>query len=86
MVTDKITIKCKVGLHARPASLFVKEAKLFDSTIRVKQDGKDINGKSILEVLTLGAKHGSEIEIVADGKDEKKALEALVQIAARDDI
>ncbi|MEX1377319.1 MAG: HPr family phosphocarrier protein [Eubacteriales bacterium] len=86
MVSEKIVIKCKVGLHARPASLFVKEAKMYASTIRVKQDGKDINGKSILEVLTLGATCGSVVEIVASGNDEKKALEALKEIVSRDDI
>jgi len=77
MITGKIKIKNKVGLHARPASLFVKEAKKYDSTIRVKYDDRDINGKSILEVLSIGARHGSEIEIIIQGAEEKIAYEAL---------
>lgn len=77
MTTSKIEINNKVGLHARPASLFVKQAKEFISTIRVKYMDKDVNGKSILEVLSLGAKYGSEIEITTQGTDEKEAMEAL---------
>ena len=76
----KITIKSKVGLHARPATVFVKEAKKFKSDIRIKLEDKVINGKSILEVLTLGAKHGEEIEITAQGPDEERAVQALCTI------
>lgn len=80
MITRNIEIKNSVGLHARPASLFVKEAKKFESTVRIKYDSKDVNGKSILEVLSLGAKVGSSIEVTADGADEKQTVEALADL------
>lgn len=77
MTTIKIEVNSKVGLHARPASMFVKQAREYISTIRVKYMDKDVNGKSILEVLSLGAGYGSEIELIAQGSDEKEATEAL---------
>jgi len=84
MITSKIEIKNKVGLHARPASQFVREAQRFESDIRIKCNGKDINGKSILEVLSLGADCGTEIEAIANGTDENEALEALRKIVEHD--
>lgn len=80
MNTSKIKIRSRVGLHARPATVFVKEAKRFKSDIRVKLGDKEINGKSILEVLTLGGKYGAEIEIIAQGSDEEQAIQALCKI------
>lgn len=84
MITGKIEIKNKVGLHARPASQFVREAQRFESEIRIKFNGREINGKSILEVLSLGADYGTEIEATASGTDEYEALEALKRIVAED--
>ena len=84
MITSKIEIKNKVGLHARPASQFVREAQKYESDIRIKFNGREINGKSILEVLSLGADCGTEIEATANGADEQQALEALKRIGAED--
>jgi len=73
----------KVGLHARPASLFVQEAAKFSSDIRVScQDPdtgeqREANAKSILGILTLGVFQGMEIHIQAEGDDEAAAVEAL---------
>lgn len=84
MITGKIEVKNKVGLHARPASQFVREAQKYESDIRIKFDGREINGKSILEVLSLGADCGSEIEATLNGADEQQALEALIRIVEED--
>ncbi len=73
----QLTITNKVGLHARPASLFVQEASKFESDITVSNGGSRADAKSILEVLTLGASQGSEITIRAEGADAVAALEAL---------
>jgi phosphotransferase system HPr (HPr) family protein len=68
------------GLHARPADLFAKLARRFGSTIEVVKDGKRVDGKSILDVLTLAADKGTMLTIVARGDDADEAVEALVRL------
>jgi phosphocarrier protein len=70
-------IRNKVGLHARPAALFVQEANKYRCDIRVKKDDLEVNAKSILSILTLGADQGSSITILAEGEDADDALQAL---------
>ncbi len=78
----KATIINKVGLHARPASLFVQTAKRYKSDIRVSCGDRSANAKSILGVLALGANQGAEIAIVAQGEDATEALTALRTLLA----
>ena len=75
-----VTVQHEVGLHARPASMFVKKATGFKSDINVTCDGRSANAKSILSVLTLGAHKGAEIEITAEGEDADEALVALREL------
>ncbi|KPL76542.1 hypothetical protein ADN00_11305 [Ornatilinea apprima] len=77
-----LTINNKVGLHARPASIFVREASKFKSTIKVRNGAREANAKSILNVLTLGADMGSVITISAEGEDAEQALQALQALHA----
>ncbi|MBI9050753.1 MAG: HPr family phosphocarrier protein [Anaerolineaceae bacterium] len=84
MISKKITIRNQSGLHARPATLFVKETNKFKSEIRVRKEDKEVNGKSILSILTLEAIQGSTIEIKADGIDETEALDALITLLSSD--
>ncbi len=70
----------EVGLHARPASMFVQTAAKFTSDIEVVLGEKTANAKSILTVLTLGVQNGAEITIKAEGIDAEEALEALEQL------
>ncbi len=80
MVESKIVVKHKVGLHARPASMFVQTANKFESEITVRNvtaNGEPVDAKSILMVLTLGVVLNHEIELCANGPDEQKALESL---------
>lgn len=72
-----LIIKHKVGLHARPASLFVREAGKFQANITVLYDGKEANAKSILSVLALGVNQGAQIILRAEGSDADAALQAL---------
>ncbi len=82
----KIIVDNKVGLHARPASLFVQEAAKYSSDIQVScqdpdtGDDREANAKSILGILTLGVYQGMEIQIKADGDDEDVAVEALLKL------
>lgn len=83
MVESKLQVKAKVGLHARPASLFVQAAKKFESEITVRNattEGEPVDAKSILMVLTLGVMQNHEIELCAEGPDEQKAIEGLSEL------
>jgi phosphotransferase system HPr (HPr) family protein len=72
-----LTVRHKVGLHARPAALFVQTAKQFKCDIHVSHDQRQTNAKSILGVLGLGASQGTVITISAEGEDADQALAAL---------
>ena len=80
LVKKKLTVKNKQGLHARPAALFVQIANKFDSRITVKRNDEEVNGKSIMGILMLGAEKGSEIMIEAEGEDAQDALSELERI------
>jgi len=76
----QVTVKNKVGLHARPATTFVQEAMKYRSKISIECGGRKADGKSILQVLSLGIKCGSLIVIRADGEDEHQAVERLLHM------
>lgn len=78
MVQSQIAIVNKLGLHARAAVKFVNVAKRYVSQVRVEKDGSEVDGKSILGILTLAATQGSTIMLKISGQDEKAALKALV--------
>lgn len=73
----EIVLQNSAGLHARPAALFIQEAKKYSCEIEVEKDGKKANAKSILAILSLGITKGSLIKIRASGTDEREALDAL---------
>lgn len=80
MKSIRLIIDDPVGLHARPASMFVETANQFEADIRLcnlSAPDELVNAKSILGVLTCAVKQGDEIEVRADGVDEEAALEAL---------
>ena len=80
LIKKEFTVKNKQGLHARPAALFVQVANKFDSRITVRRDAEEVNGKSIMGILMLGAEKGSIIVIEADGRDAEIALLELEKI------
>ncbi|OIK57357.1 phosphocarrier protein HPr, partial [Oenococcus oeni] len=73
----EFTITADSGLHARPATMLVQKASEFDSKLTLKYDGKEVNLKSIMGVMSLGAGKGAKIEIVADGGDAQAALDGV---------
>ncbi len=73
-------IKNKLGLHARAAATFVRLSSKFSSDIKLIKDGYEVNGKSILGILSLAAIQGSEIQISAKGKDAGEALSAIEKL------
>ena len=78
----RLEIKNRVGLHARPAALFVQTANKFQSTITVTKGEASANAKSILNILALGVGGGSIITVAAEGEDADDALEALAKLTA----
>jgi len=80
MQVSTITVKHETGLHARPAALFVQVASKFQSRIWVELGSKKVNAKSIMGVMSLSVSKGDEVVLIADGKDEKKAMAAITQL------
>jgi phosphocarrier protein HPr len=83
-VTRIVVVTNPQGLHARPADMFVKTASQYQSNIEVIKDGERVNGKSILDILTLAAVVGSQLQIEATGPDADAALTALAELVLRD--
>ena len=79
-----LTIRNAVGLHARPAALFVQEASKYKAEIRVRKGDLVANAKSILSILTLGADQGSVVVVSAEGEDAVRALAALQTLVDTD--
>lgn len=77
MVEKDFQIQNELGLHARPAALFVQTANNFKSEIQVEKSGKKVNGKSIMGIMMLAAAKGSTIKIKAKGQDADEVIEAL---------
>ncbi len=80
VVRETVVLGNRYGLHARAACRFVETCKQFESEVTVSRDGTRADGKSILEVLTLGAEHGCTVDIEIVGEDAGKAAEALVHL------
>ncbi len=80
MTEKKVLIKNKLGLHARAAVKLMNLSNRFVSSVRIEKDGNEVDGKSILGLLTLAAVQGSEITIKTTGSDETAALKALVAL------
>ncbi len=80
MKQKTVTVKNRAGIHARPSALIVKTANEFDSDIFLELDDMKINAKSIMGIITLGANYKSNLQVIADGKDEETAVNAIVKL------
>ena len=85
LIKKELIVKNKQGLHARPAALFVQVANKFDARISVRRDREEVNGKSIMGILMLGAEKGSSIVIEAEGQDAHLAIIELEKIVAEEE-
>ena len=75
-----LTVKNKLGLHARAAAIFVRLSNKFSSDIQLMKDGYTVDGKSILGVLSLAAAKGTKIEVVAKGEDADDAISEIEKL------
>src|SRR6184192_1937232 len=76
-LSKELVVTNKLGIHARPAALFVRTANRFDCDIFVEKDGERVNGKSIMGLMMLAAGPGSKLTVHAQGQDAVQALAAL---------
>ena len=80
MYIKEAVVDNQVGLHARPATFFIQKANEFKSSIWIEKNERRVNAKSLLGVLSLGIVKGSTISVIADGADEKEAVDTLVEL------
>lgn len=79
----EITILNRLGLHARPAAMFVKVCNRHKCDIWVEKDGEQVNGKSIMGLMMLAAGQGSKLRVYCEGKDAEKALAEIEELVLR---
>lgn len=85
MATRTVTIASSVGLHARPAAMFVQAAAETGLPVTIAKDGEDpVDATSILGVMAMGAKHGENVTLEAEGDGADAALDSLVELLSRD--
>lgn len=83
MIELVVKIKNKAGLHTRPAATIVKIAAKYQCDFFISRDGMNINGKSIIGVMTLAAEEGAELTLTFDGVDEEEASKEIVDLFER---
>ena len=83
VMTKDFLVSNKLGIHARPAALFVKTANRFTCEIFVEKDGEKVNGKSIMGLMMLAAGPGSKLTVYAQGHDASQALSELETLLKR---
>lgn len=82
VIKKSMIIRNKLGLHARPAALFVQIANKYDAEISVKKGRQLVNGKSIMGLMMLAASRGSKIDIIAKGNDAQEAVRELERLVS----
>jgi phosphocarrier protein HPr len=83
LMTKDFLVSNKLGVHARPAAMFVKTANRFQCDVFVEKDGERVNGKSIMGLMMLAAGPGSTLTVVAEGPDASKALDEIESLMQR---
>jgi len=80
MIEKEFVVKNKLGLHARPAGLFVQTANKYKSQVRIFKGDQEVDGKSVMGLMTLAAEYGAVLKVVVDGEDEKALIDELTNI------
>lgn len=80
MVSRDITIINNIGLHARPATFFIQKANTYKASIWIEKEDRKINAKSLLGVLSMGIAKGMTITLTAEGDDEERAINGLIEL------
>ena len=80
MIEREVTVRNRAGIHTRPASMLVKTASQFESEVYLRRDNYEINGKSVIGVMTLAAEQGAILTLVVEGDDEEEAANAITEL------
>lgn len=80
MIKKSLKIKNRLGLHARPAALFVQTAAKYSSKVRVSKDEQEVDGKSIMGLMALSAEYGADIVVIAEGEDEQVLIDKITEL------
>ena len=84
MISKTVTIKDKAGLHSKTAAVFIKKASSYKSSVWIEKDERKANAKSLLGLLSLAIGPGARITVIAEGEDEEKAAEELIDYLGSD--
>jgi len=82
MIEREVTVRNRAGLHTRPASMLVRTASQFEAEVFLRRDNYEINGKSVIGVMTLAAEQGATLDLIVDGEDEEAAADAIADLFA----
>ncbi len=82
-ISKELVVSNKLGVHARPAAMFVKTANRFQCEVLVEKDGETVNGKSIMGMMMLAAGPGSKLHVHAKGQDAQQAVHELEALMRR---
>jgi phosphocarrier protein len=80
MIKKEVVVKNKAGIHTRPAATLVKSAGKYKCEFYIIKDGIQINGKSIIGVMSLAVEQGVQLNLVFDGEDENEACHEIVEL------
>jgi phosphocarrier protein HPr len=80
MIEREVTVTNRAGIHARPAAMIVQTASRYDSKIMLGKENEEINAKSIMGIITLGAGYDTVLTLRVDGSDEQEAADALAAL------
>ncbi|HAM34373.1 MAG TPA: phosphocarrier protein HPr [Elusimicrobia bacterium] len=83
MIKKILRVTPRLGLHAKPAGMFVREAGRFKSEIMVCKEGAEVNGKSVMQLMLLAAEYGAQVTLRVTGPDEQEALAAIEELFRR---
>lgn len=86
MVEQTMTITSEDGVHARPATVLVQTAGQYKADVNLEYNGKSVNLKSIMGIMSLGIPSGAEVKIISEGSDENEALEAVAQSMKKENL
>ena len=84
MINKQVIVRCESGLHNRQATYFVQKANEFESSIWVESGSRKMNAKSLLGIMSLSIITGATVNLVAQGRDENAAIDALEALLQRD--
>ncbi|AIF44120.1 HPr family phosphocarrier protein [Virgibacillus sp. SK37] len=82
MVEKSVNVQLETGLQARPAAQFVQEANRYSANLFLEKDGKKVNAKSIMGLMSLAITNGESITLIADGIDEEEAIQHLISFVS----